>query len=74
MTWAKLRMPAGVAAWGDVCGRVTIGAGVMESVPSGLRGSSDSPAACSGCLPGVLCQEAEVTGEASCSHFMVPVS
>ena len=76
MTWVKLRMPAGVATCGDICRRVAIGAGVMESVLAGLRGSSDSPAAGSGCLPGVPCWEveAQTMGEASCSHFMVPVS
>ena len=76
MTWAKLRMPAGVAACGGICGRVAIGTGVMESVPSGLRGYSDSPAAVSGCFPGVLCweAEAEVMREASFSCFMTPMN
>ena len=42
MTWAKLRVPAGVATCRDICRRVAIGTGVMEFIPSGLRGSSDS--------------------------------
>ena len=60
--WVKLGVPAGVAACGDICWRVAIEAGKMESAPSGLSGSSvllaedRAPRATDGgCLPGVLC-------------------
>ena len=90
MTWAKLREPAGMGACGDICimiriviVRVAAGTGVMESIPSGLKGSSDSLAAEraprpaeGGCLTGMLCWETEagVMGEACCSHSMAPMS
>ena len=86
----RLRAPAGMGACGDVCVTmgidglmVPVGTEVMESFPSGLKGSSDSLAAgrasrpaVGGCFLGVLHQETEagVMGEACCSHSMVPVS
>ena len=87
--WAKLRAPAGMGTCGDVCitirivVRAAIGTDVTESVPAGLKGSSDSLAAGraprtadGGYFPGMLCRETEawVTGEACCSHSMVPMS
>ena len=88
--WAKLRAPAGMGTCGDICimirivvVRVAVGTEVTGSVPSGLKGSSDSSAAGrapraaeGGCLIGVLCWETEagVMGEACCSHPMAPKS
>ena len=73
MMWAKLRAPAGMGANGDICDmirivgvKVAIWTEVMESVPSGLKGSSYSLAADraakavdGGCFLGVLCRETE---------------
>ena len=86
--WVKLRAPAGMGTCRDVCimiriigVKVTIGTEVMESVPSGLKGSSNSlaagraPRAADGCcFLGVLCREAQVMGEACCNYSMAPVN
>ena len=69
-------VPPGVATHRDVFMRVATGAGMMESVPFSLRGSSvslaggRSPRATNGgCLLGILHWEtgAEAAGEACCS-------
>ena len=79
----KLRVPPGVPTHGDICMRVATGAGMMKSIPSGLRGFSVSPAeggapraANASCLLGILHWEtgAEAVGEACCSHSKAPMS
>ena len=77
----KLGVPPGVAAHGDICMRAAIGAGMMESIPSGLRGSSVSlaegivpRAANGGSLLGVLHQEtgAEAVGKPTAATLRPP--
>ena len=63
--------------------KVAIGTEVTESIPSGLKGSSNSLAAGGasratdgGCFLGMPCQETEagLMGEVCYSHSMVPMS
>ena len=74
----KLGVPPGAATHKDICVKVAIGAGMTESVPSGPRGSSISPAegrtTNGGSLLGTLHQRtgAEAAGEAHCSCSKAP--
>ena len=81
--WRRLGVSPGVAAYRDICMRVAIRAGMAESVPSGLGGSSLSPvegrtprAANGGSPLGILCWEtgAEALGKVHCSCSKAPWS